>query len=173
VAKYSLTLGDRQVEAELEETRNGDLRLRIDGEWRRLRLERLGDTPFYVLTVDGQSLNILAHETAGGFVVQIGGISYQIGTRRPVGRARRTAQTDQFESGKWTLISPIAGTVNDLKVGVGDIVEAGTVLMIVEAMKMQNDLRSRVAGRVSKIPVSNGQRVETGVVLLEIEEVSS
>jgi len=173
VAKYFLTLGDRQVEVELEEAQNGDLRVRIDGAWRRLRLERLGETPFYLLTVDGQSLNILAHETAGGFVVQLGGFSYQIGTRRPAGRARRAAQADQFESGTWTLISPIAGTVNDLKVAVGDMVEAGTVLMIVEAMKMQNDLRSRVAGRVSAIPVSKGQRVETGVVLLEIEEVSS
>jgi biotin carboxyl carrier protein len=135
-------------------------------------LERLGDTPFYFLTIDGLNLNILAQSTAAGVVVQIEGLSYNIGTRRPPrGRGRPNAQPDQFEGGKWTLPSPIAGIVNDIKIAVGDLVEAGAVLMIVEAMKMQNELRARVPGRVAAIPVAKGQRVETGVVLVEIEEV--
>jgi acetyl-CoA/propionyl-CoA carboxylase biotin carboxyl carrier protein len=98
-------------------------------------------------------------------------VSYRIGTRRTRHGRRSSGQGDQFEHGRWVLLSPIAGTIYELKVAEGESVEANAVLLIVEAMKMQNDLRARVSGRIKKINVTPGQRVEVGAALLEIEEV--
>jgi biotin carboxyl carrier protein len=58
----------------------------------------------------------------------------------------------------------------DVRVSSGDTVEAGTVLIVVEAMKMLNELRSRVAGVVAAVNVEERQRVEIGTVLVEISE---
>jgi biotin carboxyl carrier protein len=63
--------------------------------------------------------------------------------------------------------------VVDIRVGEGDKVEQGAILMVVEAMKMQNELRSRVAGVIAAIKAEKGQRVETGAVLIEVSAEAS
>jgi biotin carboxyl carrier protein len=101
----------------------------------------------------------------------VGSIPYTVDTARPRKGRGATADEDDdghFEGGVWSLKSPQTGSVVDIRVAVGDVVEPGMVLMVVEAMKMQNELRSRVAGTVSAIKVERGQRVETRAVLLEV-----
>jgi len=68
------------------------------------------------------------------------------------------------------LRAPLTGVVSETRLEVGQTVSRGDVLMVVEAMKMLNDLRSRVEGVVSAINVSKGQRVEIGEALAEISE---
>jgi biotin carboxyl carrier protein len=93
----------------------------------------------------------------------------EIATARPKrGRGGRQDDDDHFVDGAWTLHSPITGSVVEVRVAAGDDVEAGAILMVVEAMKMQNELRSRVGGTVSAITVEKGRRVETGSALLVI-----
>ena len=81
---------------------------------------------------------------------------------------RQDVDDDHFVDGVWRLHSPITGSVVEVRVAAGDEVEAGAILMVVEAMKMQNELRSRVSGTVSAINVEKGQRVETGAALLVV-----
>ena len=57
------------------------------------------------------------------------------------------------------------GTVLAVSVGDGDVVEAGQVLCIVEAMKMENEVHAHRAGRVSELSVAPGQPVKTGQVI--------
>ena len=54
-----------------------------------------------------------------------------------------------------------------IDVGVGDVVKAGQGVLIIEAMKMENELKAEAAGTVSKISVSPGTAVEKGTVLIE------
>ena len=63
------------------------------------------------------------------------------------------------------LTAPLPGTVVDVFVKVGDKVEAGQVVLIIEAMKMKNSIRSVFSGTISEVLVSAGQSVahETGV----------
>jgi biotin carboxyl carrier protein len=60
----------------------------------------------------------------------------------------------------------MAGVVQDVPVSPGDEVKAGAVVVVIEAMKMQNELRARHDGSVKAVYVSVGQRVEQGSPLL-------
>jgi biotin carboxyl carrier protein len=60
--------------------------------------------------------------------------------------------------------------VVEARVEAGDRVERGDVLIVVEAMKMLNELRSRVPGVIGQVLVTQGQRVELGEALIEVNE---
>lgn len=133
-------------------------------------LQRLGDSARFSLDLENRAVDVLAGEGRDAVSVVIEGVTYEIATARPQkGRGGRQDEEEdgQFVDGVWSLRSPITGSVVDIRVTEGDVVEQGTVVMVVEAMKMQNELRSRVAGRVS-LKAEKGQRVETGSVLAEV-----
>ena len=71
--------------------------------------------------------------------------------------------------GAGTVLSPMPGRVLKVLVAEGDVVEAGAALVVVEAMKMENELVSLRAGTVRKIHVAPGQNVESGARLIEVE----
>jgi biotin carboxyl carrier protein len=168
LAKYYLRLGDRETEAELEETPDG-LRVNLDGTWRDVSLQRLGDSPRYLLVLDDRMIEVLVEQESQAFNVQIAGNRYEVETVRHRGRGR-LAEGDQFVDGRWLLRAPLTGVVVETRVAAGDEVIRGDVLLVVEAMKMLNELRSRVSGRVSVVQPEQGQRVEIGDVLVEISE---
>ena len=64
--------------------------------------------------------------------------------------------------------SPLPGTITDVKVNVGDKVNAGDVVLVLEAMKMQNNIESETTGTVTSIAVKPGDSVMEGSVLLTI-----
>lgn len=66
------------------------------------------------------------------------------------------------------VASPMPGTILDIKVNVGDTVASGAVLLILEAMKMENEIMAPVAGTVKSITVSKGASVNSGDVLVVI-----
>jgi acetyl-CoA/propionyl-CoA carboxylase, biotin carboxylase, biotin carboxyl carrier protein len=68
-------------------------------------------------------------------------------------------------AGRDAVVSPMQGTVLAVEVEEGDEVEAGQVLCIVEAMKMENEVHAHRAGRVSELSISPGQPVKTGQVI--------
>lgn len=67
------------------------------------------------------------------------------------------------------IVSFIPGTVLDIMVAEGQSVEKGDHLMILDAMKMQNKLKSAIAGRIKKILVNKGDKVSKGTLLIELE----
>jgi biotin carboxyl carrier protein len=67
------------------------------------------------------------------------------------------------------VLSFIPGTILDILVRQGQVVKRGDDLMILEAMKMQNQLKSKVDGEVKSIPVKKGDKVSKGTVLLEMD----
>jgi biotin carboxyl carrier protein len=67
------------------------------------------------------------------------------------------------------ILSYIPGTVLDILIVPGQYVRTGDDLMILDAMKMQNKLKSKIEGRIKNIPVKKGDRVAKGTVLIELE----
>jgi biotin carboxyl carrier protein len=67
------------------------------------------------------------------------------------------------------ILSFIPGTVLDIMVKEGDKVKKGEDLMILDAMKMQNRLKSSIAGKILKIHAVRGDKVSKGTLLLELE----
>ena len=168
MARYFLRLGDREVEAELEETPDG-LRVNLDGVWHNAHLQRLGDGNRYVLVMDNRLVEVLVTQEPHAFNLQIGGQSYAVETVRRRAGARRE-EPDQFVDGRWVLRAPLTGVVVEARVAPGDTVVQGDVLMVVEAMKMLNELRTRVPGMVAAVNAAQGERVEIGTLLVEITE---
>jgi acetyl-CoA/propionyl-CoA carboxylase biotin carboxyl carrier protein len=82
-------------------------------------------------------------------------------------RERRAVGADG--AGSDTVVSPMQGTVLSVKVAEGDVVEAGQVICIVEAMKMENEVTAHRAGTVAELAVAPGQPVTTGQAICVID----
>lgn len=67
------------------------------------------------------------------------------------------------------VVSPMPGIILDIKVAVGDKVASGDVVVVLEAMKMENEITTEASGVVSAIKVKKGDTVETDTVLVEIK----
>ena len=77
---------------------------------------------------------------------------------------------NQPSGGSSSLNAPLPGTIVEVFVKAGDKVEAGQVVLIIEAMKMKNSIRSTVSGTVDKVLVSQGQSVAHKQALVEFEK---
>lgn len=71
-------------------------------------------------------------------------------------------------AGSTTVSAPMPGNILDVKVSQGQAVKAGQTLLILEAMKMENEIQSPVDGTVASVNVTKGSTVETGAVLVVI-----
>lgn len=88
-----------------------------------------------------------------------------VSTPRPAA-APGPSSTVQAAEGEETVTAPMPGNVLDIKVAVGDTVEAGQLLLMLEAMKMENEILAPRAGKVVAVKASKGQSVNTGDILL-------
>lgn len=165
--KYRLKLGDEDVEAEVEDAADAT-RVAIDGAWHDVSMERIGDSAQYSLILDGRPYRLFAEQTPHGYCLIINGRSYNVITQRAStrGPAPGDIAAAPTAEGEWVLSSPMTGVVQQIFVSLNDVVEPGEVLMIIEGMKMQNELRARHGGQVKAIYVSVGQQVEKGTPLL-------
>ncbi|MBA3384506.1 MAG: acetyl-CoA carboxylase biotin carboxylase subunit [Actinobacteria bacterium] len=80
-------------------------------------------------------------------------------------RSRRERAGASGHGGSGAVVSPMQGTVLSVAVAEGDAVDAGTVLCVVEAMKMENEIAAHRAGVVTELSVAEGQPVQNGQVI--------
>ncbi len=80
-----------------------------------------------------------------------------------------TESSSKVPSGATTVKAPMPGTILDINVNVGDTVERGQVLCILEAMKMENEIMSPKDGKIATINTSKGASVDAGELLFSIE----
>lgn len=83
--------------------------------------------------------------------------------------APKSAPKKAGPAGAGGVKSPMPGTINDIKVSEGQAVKAGDVLVILEAMKMENEIMAPKDGTVKSINVSKGASVSAGDVLVVVE----
>jgi acetyl-CoA/propionyl-CoA carboxylase biotin carboxyl carrier protein len=84
-------------------------------------------------------------------------------------RRERAAERGSGPAGRDAVVSPMQGTVLEVRVADGDDVRAGQVLCIVEAMKMENEIVAHRDGVVTGLSVASGQPVKTGQVICVVE----
>jgi acetyl-CoA/propionyl-CoA carboxylase, biotin carboxylase, biotin carboxyl carrier protein len=85
-------------------------------------------------------------------------------------RRERAGRGGQHAAAKEAVVSPMQGTVLAVEVGEGDEVEAGQVLCIVEAMKMENEIRAHRHGRVGDLSIAPGDAIKTGQVICVVAQ---
>ena len=88
---------------------------------------------------------------------------------QPVQPVAKPTSAPQAAAGAGNPVkAPLPGTINTIKVKVGDTVAVGDVVIILEAMKMQNNIESEYAGTVTSVLVNQGDSVMEGAVLITI-----
>ena len=120
----------------------------------------------YSILMDGRSYEARVEDTAAGLVVVIDGHRFEIDVRDPRRWTRRTAGAGR--EGVQTVTAPMPGKVVRVLVAAGDAVETGQGLVVVEAMKMQNEMKAVRAGKVLSVVVKEGATVAAGEVLATI-----
>ena len=166
--KLAAEINDRKHLLDIR--REGDSIAALVGE-RRYELEAREVEPgVYLLIVDNRvyECRVEGTEVDGTVRVEIGGGSYEIVLSDPKRlRAARSAGAEQ--GGRAMLKATMPGKVVRVLVEVGAQVEAGDGVIVVEAMKMQNELKSPKSGRVVEITAQEGATVNAGEVLAVIE----
>ncbi|MGH9690248.1 MAG: biotin/lipoyl-containing protein [Candidatus Acidiferrales bacterium] len=150
----------------LELSRVGDqLQCAIDG--RPIAADAVEITPGnYSILIGGQSFDIRVEPSGSGLRIDLGGREYLVTIQDPRHWRRRGGTL--ASEGRQQVIAPLPGKVVRVLVNAGDAVEAGQELLVVEAMKMQNEVRSPKSGTVERLLVAVGQTVRTGESLVII-----
>jgi biotin carboxyl carrier protein len=161
---------------------------KLDGEEREFVLERqgerllarsgdkvyaidvslVGDGATFSMLVDGRSYDVVADVDRQSVVVQLLGQRFAVHVEDERERAANAVAGNK-QGGKQELRASMPGIVIDIKVAVGDVVEEGKTLVVLEAMKMQNPLGAETAGKVVRILCKKGEAVAAGALLLELE----
>jgi biotin carboxyl carrier protein len=161
--KYEVSISGKTRMVEFE--RNGDgWQAKLDGETVAADVVETSPNTFSVL-LSGQAHQICVTPSSGGELqLQTGGFEFTAEVFDPRSwRGRRHAGAEA--EGRQQIAAPMPGKVVRLLVKAGDAVETGQGLLVVEAMKMQNEIRSPKNGTVERILVGEGQAVNAGDAL--------
>lgn len=165
--KLEATVDGKTETIQLEES-NG-LHVVTIGESKAVHVDaRRVETDVWSLILDGQSYEATIQQIRDKLRITIRSVTWEIDVYDPLRRHTQTAKAVTHEGGQ-VISSPMPGRVVKVKVAVGDKVEAGQGVVIVEAMKMENELTALSAGIVKEVEATAGQAVEDGQPLVFIE----
>lgn len=121
------------------------------------------------LLIDGISYVADVKEENGWFLVELGGESYRIRVEEETRHIIRTRGSVAGGHRGQVVTAPMPGKIVRVEVAVGQVVKPGDALVVIEAMKMENEFRASTAGTVREIRIEVGQTVNGGDVLVVIE----
>jgi biotin carboxyl carrier protein len=174
MADFVARTGDQDRAVTAESLGDGRFRVVIDG--RELILSaRRGDGSAWLLQVEGQPQVVRVDvdtDKQGDPVVELGGVQLPLKLLDPVRVRLEKAQAQvghgRTASGPEIVRTPMPGKVVKILVKVGEAVTAGQGVAVVEAMKMENELRAARAGQVTEIKVAEGQTLDAQQAVLTI-----
>jgi biotin carboxyl carrier protein len=162
------------------------VRVLINGRAVELKLKRAGDgwileqngvirepsiiqveRDVYHVLLEGRSYEVRMATNPRGDQVDVDGREYIVGVEDP--RDAPPSRGAAGFEGRQTIAAPMPGRIVRLLVGEGDLVERDQGIVVIEAMKMQNEMKSPKAGRIASISVHEGSTVAAGEVLVVVE----
>ena len=163
--KFKGFLGDVEHDVEVDPIEGG-YSVIIDGERQDVDASKL-EASFYSLICQGRSYEVSVSETdTDTFVVRHGGVKRVVRLVDPVAAA---AGAHLGASGVADVISVMPGRVTKVLVAEGDEVVEGQGVIVLEAMKMENEVAAPRAGTVASLNVQAGDTVETGALIARVE----
>jgi biotin carboxyl carrier protein len=141
-----------------------ECRFRVNGV-ERLALVKMVEPGVYSLLLDGRVYEARIDRAGTSLVVLIAGERFEVVVRDPRSWSRKSVPGSQ---GIATIAAPMPGKVVRVLVAAGDAVEAGQGLLVVEAMKMQNEIKSPRSGRVLSLTAQEGATVAVGEPLATV-----
>jgi biotin carboxyl carrier protein len=160
---FDATTAGQTARVEVREVQ-GRYRVTIGEKTLDIDLVKTGPTEVSVL-VDGVSHDFSLEQTAEGFAVLVRGDRFDVDLKDAV---KGAGLGKAVSAGPLKLTAPMPGKIVKVLVALGDSVECGHGVLVMEAMKMENELKTTRAGTVQEIRVKEGQPVEMGALLLVI-----
>lgn len=161
--KYEVTVHGTTRLVDVEERKDGKFVVSFDGATHVVDLTHPTPEAFQML-IDGASWEAGAVATEGGWLVDVMSLSTDVQVVDPRRKALRLAGGTHGG----TINAQMPGRVVRVMAKVGDVVTKGQPLLVVEAMKMENEIKTPVDGNVAEVLVVEGQAVETGSKLVRI-----
>ena len=165
--KYMVKVGEADIEVLLD----GEMAT-VNGDAVPARVAEVEGTPVLMVTIGDAVHRVVARrgETRGQFTLWIDGFRYEVEALDERTRAiRELSGLSAAASGPAPLKAPMPGMIVRVAVNVGDKVVPGQSLVVMEAMKMENELRATAAATVKAVLAVAGTAVEKGALLLEME----
>jgi biotin carboxyl carrier protein len=146
---------------------DGRFRITLDGKTREVdaRAIRPGT---WSLILDGQSFVVDLDKRRAGIAASVGASEAMLQVEDALHRRLASAASPRSAARGESIRAPIAGKVVKVLVAVGDTVAPGAPVIVLEAMKMENELVSERGGTVSAVAKQAGQAVDTGDLLVEL-----
>ena len=165
--KYFVRVGDAEVEVLLD----GDV-VTVDGLSATAHVTDIEGTPVRMVTIGDEvhRVELRRGATRGSYTLWLDGFRYEVEALDERTRAiRELRNVNAGPVGPAPLRAPMPGMVVRVSVRAGDTVQAGQALVVMEAMKMENELRALTPASVKAVRVQPGTAVEKGAILLELE----
>ena len=162
--KYEIAIDGERRGVEFTPPRNEASRVTFTVDGRLVEADAIRiSRGVYSILIDGRSLEVVAEETSNGWLLRANGREFRVEISDPRSWRRGRGAGIELE-GRQELIAPMPGKIVRVLVAVGQQVNAGQGLLVIEAMKMQNEIRSPKSGAVEKL-AREGQTVNAGEVL--------
>src|SRR6266487_1464750 len=163
--RYITTVEGRQFLVEIIDEKH----VSVDGKVYEVDFESVSDQPVYSLIVDGKSHEAYAAQGEDNWQVLLRGRLYPVMVEDEREKRLRSAVGGGVaESGEFLLRAPMPGLVVAIPIEEGQAIKKGQVLLILESMKMQNELKSPRDGMVGRVRVKAGETVEQKQTLLSV-----
>lgn len=146
----------------------GGLEVSIDGRVHRVELLRWVEPTHFVLAIDGASRPVEIVRAGDELRVRIGYEQYRLQVTPRISIPRR-GTAGRSSSADVRIVAPMPGLIVAVQVGPGSHVEQGAVVVIMEAMKMQMEIRAPRSGQISVISVKPGEEVAKGQILATLK----
>lgn len=163
--KYITTIDGHEYSVDILD----EHRVSVDGVIYQVDFIPVGDQPVYSLVVDGQSFDAHVYPNEDAWQVLFRGSLFTAYVEDEREKRLRAALAGKVaEHADYHLKAPMPGMVVSIPVQEGQTVQKGDVLVVLESMKMQNELRSPRDGKVVRLRVVAGDRVEQKETMLSV-----
>jgi len=166
--RYYVTIEGKEFEIDLVKER-GRLVGRLNGKTYQVDHAEIERGSKYSVIIDHESFNVSLNLTTAGEELIVGGHLYHAEVLDERERAAQALEAARAAKGPQVVKSVMPGIVKKVFVKEGEEVSSGTPLLILEAMKMQNELCAEKGGRVQKVHVAEGETVNSSDPLAAIE----
>jgi biotin carboxyl carrier protein len=147
--------------------------VRFGGDVLEVDLAAVSGEPLYSLIVNGESFEGYVYPDEDKWQVLLLGQFYQVRVEDEREKRLRTSIQGEVHPGvEFVLKAPMPGLVISVPVSEGEVVEIGQTLVILESMKMQNELRAPYTGKVARLRIKAGESVEQKQILLNLTATS-
>jgi biotin carboxyl carrier protein len=164
--KYISTVNGNEYLIEIIDERH----ITVNGQTLTVDFNSVSGQPVYSLLVDGVSVEAFVYPGEEKWEVLLMGRQFQVMVEDERDkRLRAAAGGSVSETGEYHLKAPMPGMVVSILVEEGQKIEKGQVMLILESMKMQNELKSPRAGTIGRLRVKAGESVEQRQTLLSVQ----